>query len=97
MMETPPCYNLLAEPLRDTVNHSDAYKTIPPVATHSFNLPKVINRAYSQNLGCDIPALMLALPHVRKFTATQGVLRGVVTKRDCYRLRKEDLTATDLV
>ena len=51
-------------------------------ATNFSDLFEVARLIYLQNLGYNVPAVMLALPHVRESTMTERNIHWVVTKRN---------------
>lgn len=65
--------------------------------THFSYSIKVIRFAHPQTLGCNLPAEVFTLPHVRKSTTTTWCIRWFVTKWNLQRCRKQGLTATNPV
>src|ERR1700742_2087092 len=57
------------------------YNEMKTSATHSFDPLRDILWFYSQNLGRDLPAFVLTLPHIRKPTVVHGAFRWVIAKR----------------
>ena len=60
------------------INADDKPGMLP--TTHSFDVLGVVPFVYLQNLGCDLLALVSALPYPCKSTKTQRVIRWIVTK-----------------
>jgi hypothetical protein len=76
-----PGHNLPAKPLQDVVIDSSG-KLSKLQVTHPSDLLGVIPWPNPENLGCDLLALELTLPHVREPPVGNWVLRWVVTKWD---------------
>ena len=91
MVKGPPDHDLLAESLCWTrsVDRHDKSR-----AAHLSNPFKVTRQVCPQNLGCDLPTLMLTLPHIRKPAMGHRILRWIVGERNFQRSRKQSLAAT---
>jgi len=94
MAEGPPRHNLLAELLQA---QSVADPHDKPWKTHLCNPRKVTRGIYPQNLGRDLPAIMLALPHVPEFIVVYRVPVWVITKGNRQRSRKQAVVAANPV
>ena len=79
MTEGIPRDNFSAETLHDSGQFLTTHFW---VGTHVDNLIEVAPGVYSQDLDCNLSALMFTHPHVGVSALVQRILRSVITKRD---------------
>jgi len=82
MTEGLPRHNLSAESLRNMSAVSTHNKSEAPLTTHFSDPLELIACVYPQDLGCDLPTIILTFPHVRKSTVAHRVVCWVVAKRN---------------
>jgi hypothetical protein len=80
MAKGPPCHNLLAEPLHQSVSSPTCVIRKVVQTTHACNFPGIDGWVYTQNP--NLATLVFVHPRVREKIAVQRAVRSIADKRN---------------